>query len=109
MGGNGFTYMLAYLVSSVSVLAALRYGLPSKIVISGSQRNIIAARAVTLIEQSSIGFRYTKAADNQRWKMPGPDIYPWDPSVRIEYGADKISITGPGCTMSLLLVKLRRE
>ena len=95
-------YVFAFLVAMSSALGWIRLLLlPKSLIIRGINAKPIVNEIIYLIEKPSLGFRYRCSVPGV-WTLNGPDIYPWDPSIRISWSENEASIVGPGVTIKLI-------
>jgi hypothetical protein len=94
-------HALAMIAGLGAACPALRLLLPSRLTLTGPSRDAALNRVINLIEQPSVlfGFRYVRSADSNRWRPVGPDLYPWDPSIRVRRTETQIFVIGPACIM----------
>ena len=94
-------YAFAFLIGISSALGWVRFLLPKSLRVSGINAKPIVNEIICQIERPSLGFRYRCSVPGV-WTLNGPDIYPWDPSIRISWSENEASIVGPGVTIKLI-------
>jgi hypothetical protein len=98
MGGRGLEYIFSFAVGLATFAGWIRLTMPLQLTIVGESKAEAARKITELIEQPSVfGFKYNKISGSDHWMPAGPDLYTWDPAIRIEYSTEFIVVTGPGC------------
>lgn len=108
-GGRFWEYPFVMLAGLFFSLPALRLLLPVSATLTGPARAEVLSHVTGTLERPSmfLGFRYVKTGDANEWKPVGPDLYPWDPSIRVATEEDAIHITGPAVILRSIEVRTK--
>ena len=87
--------VFGFVVGMVCGLGAMRFTLPMTLHIQGLNYRAIVGEIVGLIETPTFGFKYY-SVQTDVWIPNGPDIYTWDPAIRISRTDNEVVIQGPG-------------
>lgn len=108
MHGHSSDYVFAFLMGVAMALVTLRFMMPVCIRATGADRARAIGYVIELIERPSLlGFRYSRVGSEFHWIPSGPDIYTWDPSIRIVESEHEVRVIGPACVLNLIYTSLK--
>lgn len=98
MGDGIVVSVVCFFIGLTCSFGALSLTLPMTLEVSGLNSSKIISEVISIIETPSLGFRYNMESSGI-WHPSGPDVYAWDPTIRLVTSGATSTITGPGVIM----------